>query len=211
MIYWNEYDDYTIIENESLDSLAIKYDVILDVLDNVDDNVNSWFKYAQVTSKKNDFKPIYEYTFIYYVTEYLAEQGMSLGTEDKYFIKKIDERISKIYYDSTVNNVTEVDQKRAFYDSLVNFFKGDEIKSYERHRFQHNITVTSDIMEWFKTKGKLRETIKLLIDGQIEKPHLNTNIVGDNSLVFLLNYSDEIRWRQLSSLDDRDRLRVLLN
>ncbi len=211
MIYWNEYDDYTIIENESLEKLAQKYNLELYALKDVDNRINNWFKYAQVTSKKNNFDEIYEFAFTYYITEFFAEQGMSSGIENKYFLNRLDKKILNMYFHTTRYNVSEIEQKKIFYQSLVNFFKSDEIRAYEKHVFTHCVKVTDDIFEWFKKKGKTRDTIQALINGQIEKPYLNANNVGANRLVFLLNYSSEIRWKQLSTLDDRDRLRALLN
>jgi len=175
----------------------------------VDKETRDWFNYARIVSKRNNFNVVYEACFIYYVTMYLADEGISAGAEEEYFLKRLDKKVEEIYSTSKTKT-DEIYQKVYFFNSLTDFFNSDEIKEYEKHIFQHNIRVSAEIKEWFTEKGVVRDTIKNLLFNVIPKPHLNMNAPSSDSIVFLLTYSEETVWRNLSRVDDPDRLRILL-
>lgn len=212
MIFWNEYNDYTIIENENLGNLAMDYNITLLKKSGLDKKTEMWLNYAHIVSARNHFNVVYEVCFIYYVTLFFADDGISAGAEEEYFKKKLDKHIFNLYT-STVNNhavSNEIDKKVIFFYSLLNFFNGNDIKHFERKIFQHSIRVSKKIKNWFIESGNIRETIIGLMNKNIRKPHLNMNDPAEDTLVFLLSYSEETTWRSLSKINDGDRLRVLL-
>lgn len=209
MIYWNDYDRYVIIEDVSLEELSEKHDVVLYHNDYFGKESMEWFNYAHVVAERNGFNEVYEACFIYYVTLFFVDDGISARAEETYFRKSLDKRINELYFHSS-NHKTEHEQKRFFFNSLVDLFMSKEMEKYERKIFQHSILVSEEIKEWFSSKDSVRDTIAALMDGFIEKPHLNMNKDTNDTLVFLLSYSEESRWRELSNISDGDRLRVLL-
>lgn len=210
-IYWNYYNDYKIIEDETLTSLAKKENTSLLRNDALPKGTRDWFNYAHIISKRNNFNVIYESCFIYYVTSYFAGDGVSAGAEEEYFYKKLDKKIYSLFKEAKKVAAHEPEQKKIFFNSLVNLFSGKEIRNYEKKIFQHNIRVNTKIKNWAKSFPSMREAIVQLLFEEIEKPHFNT-YAGENTtnLVFLLTYSEETIWRSLSPLGDVDRLRVLL-
>lgn len=210
MFFWNHKHDYKIIENKSLTQLANENGCKLVRNDSLDKYVRDWFNFAHITSVKHDFNVVYEACFIYYVTLYLAEDGISAGAEDEYFMKKLDKRVRELYDTSRILSSDEVQNKTYFYDGLVNLFGGEEIRTYERKIFQHNILVSREIRQWFDEHKPMRQAVVSLLFGEMEKPHLNMNTGTGASVAFMLTYSEETVWRGLSSLGDGDRMRVLL-
>lgn len=209
MIFWNDYSPHNIIEDVDLEEIAKKNNTILNTSDSLEEEVKDWFNYAHVVAVENNFNVIYHTCFIYYVTMYFADCGISAGAEEEYFKKKMGDVVMEMYLDS-VKLFDELEQKRTFFNKLLEFFKGDEIEKYERHVFQHNIRTTQEIKDWFDKQGVTRNIIRSLMDGTIEKPNLNANEKSTTNIVFLLNYSEETRWMELSRFGDPDRLRVLL-
>ncbi len=209
MIYWNEYNDYKILEDESLTHLAKKYNTKLVRNDSLPKETRDWFNFAHIMSSKYGFNVVYEACFIYYVTLYYTDEGISAGSEDEYFIKKLDKKISDLYFKAT-KEVTELQQKITFFNSLVNFFRGDEVGDYERRIFQHTVRVSDEIRDWFASFENIRDGVVKLLYNRVEKPKLNMNVEASHSIVFLLSYSEETLWRGLSKYGDRDRMRVLL-
>ncbi len=209
MIYWNEYNDYKILEDDSLTNLAKKYNTKLVRNDSLPKETRDWFNFAHISSRKHGFNVVYEACFIYYITLYFADDGISAGSEDEYFVKKLDNRINNLYFRATERD-TELEQKVSFFNSLVKLFSGDEIRDYERRIFQHTVRVSHEIKQWFDKYNSVREPVVLLLHGLIDKPKLNMNTKAEFTLVFLLTYSEETVWRSLSKYGDKDRMRVLL-
>lgn len=207
MIYWSNDDGYEIIESESISSLAEKYGVKLEY--GGCKLTRDWFNYAHIVSAKYGFNVVYEACFTYYVTLYLAGEGISVGAEEEYFVKRLDKVVYGIYNDSLLKSDAQY-QKVFFFNSLVDLFRGDEIRRLEKRIFQHNVRVSGEIKDWFKSFDNYRMVISSLLYGEMEKPHLNMNTGSSSSVVFVLTYSEEVLWRGLSPFGDRDRMRVLL-
>lgn len=206
MIFWNEYHSPQMITDKPIKTT--KYDFLEEDIENYE-QLNEWVCYAIDRSREHNLSVVHESCLIYYVTLYMADMGISIGVEDKYFFKKLDKIIMDIYL-STPIDMDEIERKQYFLNKLLKFFTDGIIKQYERKLFQHNIRVSNDIKQWFDKQESVSETIINLINGSIEHPHLNANIRGDDNIVFLLTYSEELEWNGLSSIDDPDRLRVLL-
>lgn len=207
---WNEISDYTIIENKPLTRLAKEYNTKLISNNKLKKTTRDWFNFARVMSAKYKFNVIYEACFVYYVTLYLADEGISVGVEDEYFIQRLDKKVDELYMKSLDEKVNETEQKVYFYTSLVNLFGSGEIRQYERKVFHHQILVSAKIKEWFGNFDTVGGTIRGLMYNKIEKPYLNMNEETSASIAFILTYSEETVWRSLSNISDGDRLRVLL-
>lgn len=211
MIYWKRYDDYTVIANDDLDELCNEFNVRKVTSNQGDKETRDWFNYAVVIARKNNFNVVYEACFVYYVTLFFADEGISAGAEEEYFMKKLDTHIFDLYYAAREEMDVEESQKRFFFNKLVELFGGDKIKQYERKIFSHNVQVSSEIKEWFDGFSTIRSAIVSLLYHKIEKPHLDMNrCVPVVYIGFMLTYSEETVWRSLSSISDGDRLRVLL-
>lgn len=208
MLYWSKYDDHTIIEDKSLTELARDVGVKLENYDFCKET-RDWFNFARIIARKNGFNVICDTCFTYYVTLYFADEGISAGAEDEYFLKKLDSHIHGLYVKSLDKNDLDY-QKVYFFNSLVSLFGSDLIHSFEKQVFRHNVRVSKDILDWFHGFGSYREAILSLLVGDGVKPHLNVYCPPVGSVVFMLTYSEEVLWRGLSSFGDRDRLRVLL-
>lgn len=207
MIYWKYYDSYRIIRDENLNEMAKEHSIEL-VPTELDSEVNEWFNFAHIVAIQNDFNIVYETCFEYYVTLYFADEGISAGAEEEYFMKKLDVEIANLH-SNTKHLQSEKERKILFFNKLVEFFKSDKIKQYEKRIFLHNIRVDKTVKEWFLQFDTVRDGILQLLNNEIEKPKLNIYTKNETYVSFTLTYSEESRWRELSPFSDKDRLRVL--
>lgn len=208
MIYWNNYDSYRIIRDDSLNTMAEEQNVVL-IPTRLNEEMDEWFNFAHIMASKYNFNFVYETCFEYYITLYFTDEGLSAGAEEEYFYKKLDKRIADLYMNAKLNG-SEREQKIQFFNDLVELFKSDEIKQYEKKIFQHNIKVNDDVREWFSQFKTIREGILQLMEGNVEKPKLDVYSGNQTSILFMLTYSENKEWMELSPINDRDRLRVLL-
>lgn len=210
MIFWNNLDTHEIIDERSLDELAKENKTPLNEFTEMKPEINDWFNFAHIVATKNNLNLAHETCFIYYVTLYFTDVGISSGMEEEYFFKKIDKVPLNIYYDS-IKIGDEISQKRYFFENLLNFFKDGDAEKYERKVIQHNIRVCDEIKEWFDLQeGSTGDTITMLMNGEMEKPKLNANLPPTDNIIFLLTYSENERWKAISPINDPDRLRMLL-
>lgn len=214
MIYWTDFNPHNIIEDTNITTLAREVNIPLIKTTELTKETRDWLNYARVVSKRNELNVVYGATFIYYVTMFFSDEGVSANAEVEYFKKDLDKLISRMYFD-TIQQGSEIEQKTRFFTQLLKFFKGElynekTISFYERRIFQHHILVTPEIKQWFSKYDSIGQTVSDLIHGKIEKPHLNMNSDKSEHITFLLPYSEETIWRNISKFGDGDRLRVLL-
>ena len=211
MNFWDNYDDCKAVYKSSVEDLSKEYGVELIAHDDIKKEALEWFNLVHILAKKYEMGEVYEACMIYYVTSYFTDSGVSAGVEDMYFKQSLDKHIFELYLDAKDSDDNEVVQKRVFFNALLDLFNSNEIEEYEKHIFLHNIRVSEKIKEWFGQFDNTRKTIMGLVDGDIERPHLNMNVQPlPCNIYFLLSYSEEGKWNALSDINDGDRLRELL-
>ena len=163
-MFWENEDEYTIIEEisvEELQEFLNKNHISL----SLDDTASRWAGFSNYYARQHGLNDLESASFSAITSTFMAGMGVSAGTEYYYNEENIENNVLDIYNSiSAMDNLTETEKKQLLFKKIFKLYKED-IEEYELKTHNLNFRVTEKQYQKFMSfpgEGKTDKFLNLL-------------------------------------------------
>lgn len=209
-MHWNDDLSYHIIEKEDIDKIAKKSGLELPIQD-IHELHTEWYNYAYIDAINNELDEIYSGEFAYTISGIMTGVGVDHKGTRMYFKEKIEDYFYTVFLTYKNNDkYTEKEAKQEIYKKLMQDFKDDKIRKYEKTIKLHTIKLSDkNYFLFLDLEGK---TNRARIINNLDKYHdvIPSNHPATNAFSVQLTYSEEKAFRNIKGSTATEKILHLL-